>query len=107
MADLAFLIGKKIREIRKRKGLRQEDVEALGISYKYFQKIETGKANVTLKTLEKIANALEIDPTEFFDFPERKSSEFVKLVAAVNEIIKTIDERKAKKLNVLIREILR
>ena len=80
MADLAFLIGKRIREIRRRKGLRQEDVEALGISYKYFQKVETGKANVTLKTIEKIASALKVDPTEFFDFPKAKSSEFVKLV---------------------------
>ena len=101
MADLAFLIGKRIREIRRRKGLRQEDVEALGISYKYFQKVETGKANVTLKTIEKIASALKVDPTEFFDFSQRKSAEVIKLSEAVNEIIKTIDERKGKESNIL------
>jgi transcriptional regulator with XRE-family HTH domain len=106
MADLAFLIGKRIREIRKRKGLRQEDVEALGISTRYFQKIETGRANVTLKTLEKIASALEINPTELFIFPLDLSPEADRLVAMITEFIKNDDERITKKLNILIREIL-
>jgi len=58
MGKLSILIGNRIKELRKRKGLKQEDMEKFGINYKYFQKIEGGRANVTLQTLEKIAKAL-------------------------------------------------
>ena len=107
MADLACLIGKRIREIRKSHGLRQEDLEAYGIDKRYFQKIEAGNANITIKTLGKIASALKVEPKEFFDFPDEKSPEFAKLSAVVNEITKAIDEKKARELNILLSEILK
>ncbi len=34
MANLAEMLGNRLREIRKQKGLRQEDLEKFGISYK-------------------------------------------------------------------------
>jgi transcriptional regulator with XRE-family HTH domain len=39
MENLAILIGKRIREVRLSKGIRQEDMERLGISYKYFVQV--------------------------------------------------------------------
>ncbi len=69
MAKLPELLGNRLRQARKQKGLRQEDLESLGISYKYYQKIEAGKANITLQTIEKIADALEISIEELFCFP--------------------------------------
>ncbi|HBH48245.1 MAG TPA: XRE family transcriptional regulator [Bacteroidales bacterium] len=107
MENLAILIGKRIREVRLSKGIRQEDMERLGISYKYFQKVENGRANVTLKTLEKIAEALEIDSTELFELPLAKSKHSAKLASKISEIIKTDDEVMAKKLVLIIDEILR
>lgn len=64
-------LGKRIKQLRKEKGLRQEDMEDHGIAYKYYQRIEapgSKPANITMRTLLKIANALEVEPREFFDF---------------------------------------
>jgi transcriptional regulator with XRE-family HTH domain len=103
---LSILIGKRIRDVRLKKGLRQEDMEIHSFNYKYFQKVEYGKVNVTLKTLEKIANALEIDPIELFQLPFASSPENSKLAASISEIILQDDEVTAKMLNTIIGEIL-
>ena len=106
MGKLPVLIGNRIREIRKKKGLRQEDMEGFGISYKYYQRIETGKTNVTLNTIEKIASAFGIDPTEFFILPPNKSNEVNELAASIIEIIRKNDKKSARKLSLLIKEFL-
>jgi len=49
---------------------RQEDMEDFGIPYKYYQRIESPGSypvNITLKTLLKIADALDVEVSEFFD----------------------------------------
>jgi len=70
-------LGKRIQELRKRRGLRQEDMEEFGIPYKYYQRIESPGShpvNVTLKTLMKIAKALEVEVSELFkQSPARKT----------------------------------
>jgi len=68
-------LGKRIQELRKKRGLRQEDMEEFGISYKYYQRIESPGShpvNITLKTLLKIARALEVEVSDFFDFDAKK-----------------------------------
>ena len=104
---LAVLIGNRIREARKAKGLRQEDMEGLGISYKYFQTVENGRANPTLKTIQKIAGALGIEAIELFYLPLGKSPQVNELAENVGEMIRKDDEQMAKKLNLLIKELLR
>ncbi len=57
----ASLIGAKIKQLRKLKGLTQEQLsEKIGIDNKHLSRIETGRSLPTLK----IANAL----TKIFDF---------------------------------------
>jgi transcriptional regulator with XRE-family HTH domain len=106
MEKLAVLIGDRIRAIRKQRGLKQEDMEGFGLSYKYYQKIERGKVNVTLRTLEKISKALDIETSELFVFPLEKSKEVNELVALIGEIIKKDDRKTARKLSLFIKEIL-
>jgi transcriptional regulator with XRE-family HTH domain len=68
-------LGKRIQELRKKKGLRQEDMEEFGIPYKYYQRIESPGSypvNITLKTLLKIAQALEVEVSDLFDFDPKK-----------------------------------
>jgi len=59
-ANLAKFLGKRLREIRMARGLRQEDMQERGISPKYYQRIEAGNVNLTLRSLEKIALALGV-----------------------------------------------
>jgi transcriptional regulator with XRE-family HTH domain len=106
MGNLAEFFGNRIREIRKLKGLKQEDMENFGLSYKYYQKIERGKANLTLATVERISKALEIAPEEIFPFPQGKSREADELVAMLREIIAKNNPATLRKLNLFIKEIL-
>lgn len=54
-------LGEKIKKARKEKGLTQEQLAELAhIDPKTLIKIEGGKRNPTLKTLNKIAIALKV-----------------------------------------------
>lgn len=53
-------LGNRLRCVRKARKLRQLDVEDLGLSYKYYQRLEAGQVNPTLLTLHKLAVAFEV-----------------------------------------------
>ncbi len=62
-------IGKKIKFLREQKGLTQEKLAELsGISLDYLGKIEVCINKPGLKSLFKIANALNIPIKAIFDF---------------------------------------
>ena len=62
-------IGRRISEIRLRNNQTQQDIEFLtGIDSAEVSKYESGKRNLTLKTLMKFARALQVHPKELFDF---------------------------------------
>jgi transcriptional regulator with XRE-family HTH domain len=71
--NLANLVGRRLREIRLAQGLRQEDMQGKGISYKYYQRIEAGKVNLTLRSLEKLTSALGIKALDLFQRPASKT----------------------------------
>ncbi len=59
-------VGMKIRQCRIKAGLKQEDVEDYGVSWKHYQKIEAGSTNATIKILLKLAKAFKCHPGDFF-----------------------------------------
>lgn len=62
-----MLVGHKIKELRQKKKLTQRQVaRKAGISNTYLSDIETGRTNPSLKTLVKIADALDVECTMFF-----------------------------------------
>lgn len=65
-------IGNRIKEIRTEKTyLSQEDLAIkLGYDRTYMSRVESGKQNITVETLIKICEGLEISLKEFFDFQE-------------------------------------
>lgn len=67
--DIQRLVGQRVKEIRGKKGLTQEELAAkTGIDYKYIQRIE-GKTppNLTAITIGKLAQALKVKPSKFFE----------------------------------------
>ena len=63
-------LGKRIKTIRLKKGLRQREVaERCGFHNTGYNIIEAGKRNITILTLHKIAYALEVPMEEFFREP--------------------------------------
>ena len=62
-------LGIHIRQIREKKNMSQQDLaNDSGIPKSQVARIERAKVNTTVKTLVKIANALEIEPKELLDF---------------------------------------
>ena len=59
--DTRTLLGHRLRELRKKRGLTQEQLsEKASMDVKYLGNIERGKENPTLATLEKLAEALSV-----------------------------------------------
>ena len=58
--NLARFLAQRLRHVRLARGLTQKDLQDRGISYKYYQRIEAGRVNLTLRSVEKLAAALEI-----------------------------------------------
>ncbi len=61
--------GAKLAYIRKSKKLSQMKLaELVDMNFNYIGQIERGEANVTIKTMKNIADALGIEVSELFNF---------------------------------------
>ena len=70
MADIKKQIGDRIRDLRKKKGLSQEELGwKAKLHYTYIGGIERGEKNVSIITLSKIAKGLGISVNEIFNIP--------------------------------------
>ena len=65
---LMELMGKRVRQLRIERGLKQEEMCRFGFDYKYYQRIEYGEKNLTLKSLNKLAKAFGVPMSELFRF---------------------------------------
>lgn len=67
MADLKIKVGQLIRDARKAKGLTQKELgEKLGVADSVITNYESGRQNLTIDTLQRIAEVLEVDVSTFF-----------------------------------------
>ena len=69
MTDIKKLFGKRIKELRIKKGLTQDKLaEIIEIGERNLTKIECGNCFVKAETVAKLASALDVTPNELFDF---------------------------------------
>ena len=69
MENTKVLLGARIKEIRKARGLTQEKLaEMIEVEQKHVSRIESGKNFPTIDRLEKMAAALNVPIMGFFDF---------------------------------------
>ncbi len=67
--DVEKKFGAKLAYVRKNKKLSQIKLaEIVNMNFNYIGQIERGEANVTIKTMKVLANALEVELTELFNF---------------------------------------
>ncbi|HPI20795.1 MAG TPA: helix-turn-helix transcriptional regulator [Candidatus Kapabacteria bacterium] len=68
-SEILIKFGKKVRELRKKKGLSQEQLSFKADLHRtYIGMIERAEKNITLLNIEKIANALEVSINDLMDF---------------------------------------
>lgn len=74
MSDLKIKLGNRIKNLRKSKGITQEKLaEVINMDITSLSKIETGRNYPLAETVEKIAEALDIDIDKLFSFKENFS----------------------------------
>lgn len=87
-------IGKKIREIREKKGeTLRLTAESIDVSHAHLSKIENGKNTPSLEVLEKIARHFDVPIGYFFgeakaieEVNKEKNLEFIKDIDLLNVI---------------------
>lgn len=102
MDSIKKSFGARIKEIREKSGLNQEQLaELVNMESRHISRIETGKSFTTLENLSKIAQALNVDISVFFDFSHKKNKE--DLIQEINSYLQDAD---MKQLELVYRLIL-
>ena len=101
--DSNYNVGNRLREIRVSKGLSQEHVAHIAnVTPAYFGQVERGTKNVTVRTLEKICNALNISLAEFFSPAQREDKDIDNIsMQIVNQLNNKTDFDKQKILKIV------
>ena len=67
--DMEKRFGRKLAYVRRSKGISQMKLaEIVDMNFNYIGQIERGEANVTIHTMHVIADALDVEMKELFDF---------------------------------------
>lgn len=94
------LIVQRIQELRKKQGLSQDELSIKsGLEIKYVNKIENFKIVITIVTLDKIIQALDVDYDSFFSLNvnEELFNEPYKMISSLQGQL----EKMGKELNTL------
>lgn len=69
MVDIACLIGTRIRELRKEKGIvsQEELASKAGVHRTFVGRVERGDTRITVTSLERILIGLNVSWAEFFE----------------------------------------
>lgn len=87
MDDISKQVGRRIRELRKARGLSQEALgERSGHHFSYVGQVERGEKNVSLFNLQKIAEALDVAIHQLFIFSV-DSENFVESEERIRQIL--------------------
>lgn len=96
MADIRKPLGKRIAQLRKQKGLTQEQLsEMLDIAKNSLSNIESGRSFMSFSKVQKLIDIFEIEPFELFVF-EQKEKEIKTLNKGLRRAVSLIKYDKNK-----------
>lgn len=88
MSQIKKLLGQRIRQLRKARGITQEELaEKLGICTPNISYIENGKFAPSMENFEKLVNIFDVEPYELYKFPSRESTIEIK-----HKLFKALEE---------------
>ena len=68
---MQIVVGRNIRRLRRERGVSQEDLaDEIGVHRTYMGGVERGERNLTLRSLERLAERLGVSPLSLLEDPE-------------------------------------
>lgn len=96
MGDIAKKLGLRIKELREKRGLTQLQLaEVLNMESSNLSKIERGIQIPKEESLEKIANAFQVEMKDLFDFGHFETKTI--LIKKINSILENSSENEIQK----------
>ena len=90
--DKKILLGKRLRELRKRKGIKQEKLaELICVEPATISNIENGKNYPSMINLESILRVLDSSFLEVFDFEHKQNTDG--LIEEINDLMRRNPEK--------------
>ena len=106
MADTNKLLGKRIRALRKKNGLSQEQLaERVNMSSKYLGEIERGQVNFSIDIADRISSGLDIEMTDLFDYQHELNRKA--LMEKINSLIQDASDENLQSIFRIIKSILK
>lgn len=108
MGKLRENFGRRVRLVRKSKGLTLEELaEKTGLDPSYLGEVERGRRNLTIDNMEKIARGFNIDAYRLFLFHaggvDAKTETALVSKERIADIIETMPEKDRRRLMQIVR----
>jgi len=101
------LIGARLKELRRLRGLSQEKLaEMIDIDPKHISRIEVGRSFPSMDTLAAIAKSLKMELKGFFEFSHQKKSS-QEIAKEICNLVKEAGEDKQRLILKVVRSIVR
>ncbi len=98
-------LGQRIRALRQRKDLTQEQLgEVSELNYKYVGEIERGDKTASVETLDRIAKGLEVPLVELLRFDHEAGSK-KEVVRMIKELLGEMTEEELRQALKLLKAI--
>lgn len=66
--DIKIWVGRRVKELRNKLGISQEELaDLVGLDRTYITSVERGRRNISIVNIEKLAKALNVTLSEFFE----------------------------------------
>ena len=104
MVDELIALGRRIAELRNKRGLTQEKLaELTNYSTNHIAKLESARTNPSFELLVNLSRALDVELKELFCIEEDKTSEDIK--SELNKLIEKAEGNKIKMLYKILKSI--
>ncbi len=100
------LLGARIKELRKIRGLSQEKLsEKVNVDPKYISFIECGRSSPSLEAMGNIANALGVEIKDLFEYAHLQADGV--RAEEIEKLLEGADEEKKRTIMKIIRAVVR
>lgn len=106
MKSTKALLGARIKELRKKKHLSQEQLaEKMNVQRNSLSRFEVGEMYPSIETLEVMAKALDVEIKDLFEFSHLNTTKVVK--DQIADLLTNATEDDLRKFLMLLRALVR